>query len=202
MFYAELRLRLNPILRSHGFKGSGRNFLRVRGEAINALNIQASRHSPAAAVNLGLHFAFLPPLWEDAPKPAEGYKEIECDLRSRLTPRSGHDHWWEYGSSQSEAASAAESVARTFIQCGEPLFQRFDTAALVVEELSVEALASRGLEGFPWRSTKPRLALTLARLSQHLGQRQQSAAYASYGLENLGLATRLRSPLEQLAHAT
>lgn len=201
-FDSELRTRFNPVLRTLGFKGSGRNFLRVRGETINAINIQGSRHGGSVAVNLGLHFAFLPPLWTDTPKSANTFKEIDCDLRTRLTPKPGYDYWWEYGQDEADAAAAATSVVNTFVKFGETTFERFNTPERVLDAVGIELLTASTLTEFPWNSTKPRLALTLARICNHLGKDQQRVAYAQIGLTKLGRATGLRAYLEQLANAS
>lgn len=65
--------------------------------------------------------------------------------------------------------------------------------------VSVEALERRDSRGFPWRVTKVRMALAMARINQHLGKPIEARSFAEFGLRNLGRAVAVRSVLEALA---
>lgn len=82
-----LRQELVPRLRELGFKGSGKNFRRVCGETINAINVQGSSTGTRFYVNLGLHFTFLPAGYGVELLPADKIKEIDCEFRWRLDPQ-------------------------------------------------------------------------------------------------------------------
>jgi Domain of unknown function (DUF4304) len=202
VFLNHIKEYLAPKLRLVAFKGSGQNFLRVRGELINAVNIQGSRWGEAACVNLGLHFTFLPQSWRDDPQTTKKWREVDCEFRARLSPRRGYDHWWKYGSSHAEAKRAAEDVVETYFSKGEALFELFEQPTAIV---SAVTLGDRRIErsaDFVWHATEVRLALAIARIHQHLGNMADCRANANFGLSKIRRAERLRSPLEALANAT
>ena len=55
-----LKHNLAPLLRSDGFKGSGKTFRRFENELIHVVNIQGSRYGSMCCVNLAVHLSFLP----------------------------------------------------------------------------------------------------------------------------------------------
>ncbi len=201
-FNAALKTEVAPALRVLGFKGSGQNFLRVAGEVINAINIQPSKSGDAAYVNLGLHFAFLPPCWTEESRPIAKWREPDCEFRVRLSPRPGFDHFWNYGPGQAEAVSAARSIVAIYCEIGESLFERFRDPVAVANAVSCEMLESGSVKGFPWRLTTVRMALALSRINQRLGKNAESMRFAEFGLGHHGRAAGLKSALQRLANAT
>ena len=53
VFFDVLKSEFAPKLRELGFSGSGQHFRRVRGEIINAINIQGNKYGNSCAVNWG-----------------------------------------------------------------------------------------------------------------------------------------------------
>src|SRR5512139_920033 len=200
-FYACLKELLAPALRDLGFKGSGQHFLRTSGETLNAINIQGSKYGEGCFVNLGLHFSFLPPCWAEAVDPLRKWKEIDCEFRWRLESEPGHDKLWEYGTRPHKVYEQVQNLIETYANQGEVEFQRFSTCGAVAEAISFERLSGRRLEGLKWTTTEVRYALALARIHAYLGNCAESARFARFGLENLGGATLLKAPLQQLASA-
>jgi len=96
IFYEILKNEFSPKLREVGYQGSGQNFRRVSNETINVVNIQISKYGGSCAVNLGLHFAFLPLNWSAELPVGKKIKEVDCEFRMRLSPKVNHDYWWEY----------------------------------------------------------------------------------------------------------
>ena len=84
-FRERLKIKLAPLLRGHGFSGSGVNFRRHVGDVIQVLNIQGSRYGGSCCVNLAVHLTFLPTVLGDAPDPKK-ITESLCEFRKRLAP--------------------------------------------------------------------------------------------------------------------
>lgn len=195
---AALGLEFLPEIRKLGFKGSGKNFRRVRGETVNAINIQGSTTGTRFYVNLGLHLTFLPAGYGEEAIPANKIKEIDCEFRWRLHPQ---DNWrvdWNYGSTQEESAMISRDALKAYIDYGEPAFQRFPTPAAVAEAMPIAGTWSAA----PLTTTEIRFLLTLARIHRHLGNRDLSRQFANLGLAKLGSATGLHADFELLAQTT
>jgi Domain of unknown function (DUF4304) len=195
---AALRLEFIPALRKLGFKGSGKNFRRVHGETINAINIQGSTTATRFYVNLGLHFTFLPPAY-GSEIPAHKLKEIDCEFRWRLHAKDNWKTDWIYGTSAEESAAIARKVLRAYLDFGEPAFHRFPTAEAVANLVPPEAVRSKKWNISPLTTTEIRLLLTLARIHRHLGNTVVAREIAQIGLSRLGGATGLRGDFESLA---
>jgi hypothetical protein len=188
-----------PALREMGFVGSGRHFRRIRGEVIHALWIQGDKYGGRCAVNLGLHLSFLPVSAEGGPPPANEIKAAECAFTTRLAPGRAIDHWWRYGGLLRSPVRSARHLIETYAESGEPLFQRYATVEAVGDMASPDALRSGWAGAGFAAATGPRLALTLARIHQHLGDETQARIYAEVGLAQLGSAKALEAPLRQIA---
>jgi hypothetical protein len=89
-FREQLKRKLAPLLRGHGFSGSGVNFRRHVGDVIQVLNIQGSRYGGSCCVNLAVHLTFLPTVLGDPPD-AKKITESLCEFRKRLAPDGEFD---------------------------------------------------------------------------------------------------------------
>lgn len=201
LFRGALRRRLNPVLRSLGFRGSGGHFIRTRGVTINALNIQGSKSADGCFLNLGLHFDFLPPNWLMSPRPDWKWKEIDCELRWRVRAPNRDGDMWPYGETAQEAEQQAADLVEQYSSVGEPVFERFASPAAVAEVVTLETLRKGRFEHAPWHTTQVREAMTMARIHQWLGSPDRAAEFARLGLEHLGSAAGLRATLLELAGA-
>jgi hypothetical protein len=95
-----------------GFKGSGRHFLRIDHEFVQAVNLQGSRYGGKFAVNLGLQPLGIPNVVGDETDP-KTIKEIECAVRYRLS-EDDMDTWWSYTSDPATMIQAASAAADMF----------------------------------------------------------------------------------------
>lgn len=207
LFAAAIRETFAPALRQLGFSGSGRHFRRQRGDVIDAINVQASRHGDASCINLGLHFTCLPTGVPEQRPELQAWREIDCEFRTRLVPAGESDHWWRHGSTPEENRAAAQDIVRLYLAAGEPLFQQFPTSRAFADSCSTDALVrrqNRPTASFPWHSTDVRAALALARIHRHHGNVAQSQRFAALCLqlaEGGPLAEDLRTELKALAAA-
>ena len=190
-FYALLRDRFAPELRKLGFKGSGSHFRRIRGDVINAINIQGNKYGGSCAVNLGLHLAFLPVNWKLEVPDLSTIKEIDCEFRTRLTPGRKSDYWWKYDGLFTSPQKQVDHLVDTYLRDGEPLFAGFDTVEKIAQMCSVDEVSKGKLRQAFGPVSAVRAALTIARVHQHLGNETLAKAYARAGLENIGHASSL-----------
>jgi len=191
IFYALLREQFAPELRSLGFKGSGGNYRRIRGEVINTINIQGNRYGGSSAVNLGLHLAFLPCCWNNEIPDVATIKEADCEFRTRLAPKWRSDYWWKYEGLLVSPRREVEHLVQTYLQIGEPAFSGYDTVDKIAGMLSVDdVLSGKFLTRFGG-VTAVRGALTMARVHRYLGNTGLARDFANAGLKNLGRATAL-----------
>ncbi len=197
-FYGVLRDEFAPELRKLGFKGSGSNFLRIRGDVINAVNIQGNKYGGSSAVNLGLHLAFLPLYWNDQPPDVAKIKEVDCEFRNRLVPKGQSDYWWKYGGLFTSPSKQVNHLIETYHRVGEPAFAKYDTVEKIAEMVSVDDISSNEFIHVFGGITNVRAALTMARVNEHIGELRLAQAFAQVGLENLGRATVLEVQFKEI----
>jgi len=199
-FATELKISFYPRLRAAGFAGSGQHFCRVRGEVLQAVNLQGNRHGGSCAVNLGIHLAFLPVVAGDLPD-SHGIQEIACEFRRRLAGPGMSDAWWNYGDSTAETTASVASLSEMFFAVADPWFERFSTAVAVADVLNHARISSGTFCPELAYLAPVRAALTGARIHAHLGHGDESRRLATWGLANLGQASALKDALEKLAQA-
>lgn len=198
VFYGLLRDEFAPKLRELGFKGSGSNFRRIRGEVINTINIQGNKYGGSSAVNLGLHLTFLPVNWKDQLPDTKKIKELDCEFRNRLAPKGKHDYWWKYETLFKSPSKQVSHLIDTYLKVGEPAFSKYDTVEKVADMISIEEIFSDNYIKAFGGMTEVRAALTMARIHQHLGDSDLARAFASAGMANLGRATVLEPQFREV----
>ncbi len=193
VFYGLLRDEFAPKLRELGFKGSGSNFRRIRGEVINTINIQGNKYGGSSAVNLGLHLTFLPVTWADQLPDPKNVKEVECVFRRRLAPGRRSDYWWKYTGIFNSPSKKVSHLIDTYLTIGEPEFSRFDTVEKMVNMIALSDIRFGNYIKVFGGVTEVGAALTMARIHAHLGNNSEARAFANAGLENLGRAIALKT---------
>ena len=196
-----LRERFVPRLRAAGFKGSGQNFLRIRGETINAIYIQGSRFAGQCCVNLGIHYTFLQPTWAVEPTAVQKWREGDCEFGWRLSPRDKYDHWWSYGTTLAETIESASELIDTYATSGEPLLERFSRIEAIAAALSPISIRDPRNAPVPWKKPTALHALALARIHKQLGNLDLCREYAHVGLATSGKFPGHKPALEELANA-
>lgn len=198
IFYGLLRDEFAPELRKLGFKGSGSNFRRIRGDVVNTVNIQGNKYGGSSAVNLGLHLAFLPVYWNNENPDLSKIKEVDCEFRNRLAPRGKRDYWWKYGGLFSSSTKQVSHLIETYLHVGEPAFSKYDTTAKVANMISIEEIFSGNYIEVFGGITEVRAALTMARVHEHMGNPDLARAFATAGMTSLGRATVLKPQFEEI----
>jgi hypothetical protein len=184
-FRAQLKERLNPLLRGVGFFGSGTTFRRLSDDVIRLVHVQGSRYGGSCCVNLAMHLTFLPTVLGDPTDPKK-ITEPLCEFRKRLAPDGRSDHWWDYGATEQEAAASVESLVDLFRRVALPHFERFRTFPGPFAGITPQVIISGDFRLLPGNMTAARAALVMARISAHLGQQGQAREFAEVGLASLG----------------
>src|SRR5690349_16195238 len=164
VFFDVLKSEFAPKLRELGFTGSGQHFRRVRGEIINAINIQGNKYGGSCAVNLGLHLTFLPLNWRNVLPDPRKIKEIECEFRTRLSRDMKSGYWWKYGRALASSTKSARDLIATYLESGEPHFRRYDSIEKIASMISMDDVNQDAYLNSFGGITSVRAALTMARI--------------------------------------
>lgn len=160
-----------PVVRSAGFKGSGRHFRRVEGEFVQLVNLQGSQWGGAFAVNLGIQPIAYPDVL-GRPVDVKTIKEIDCILRRRLSRYT--DKWWSYTDQPESMMGAAKAAALMFSEVGLKLFDEQSGPAAPVFTLAAADFDSvgRSFSGFNIPIVQ------LAEIRRARGQVEEANAFA------------------------
>lgn len=201
-FYDELKENFIPILRQSGFKGSGQNYRRVNGEAIYAINIQNNKYGGSCCINIGVHFTFLPVVWDSKKMPdVKSIKEVDCEFRYRLSPKNKPDYWWPFKGEGlfGNPSKSVEHLCKTFNDSVVEFLDQYRDLENVTSKFPISSLESGEFVDVLGGVVAVRGALTMARIYQHTGQLDLQKQYAKVGLSILGKANALKAELECLA---
>jgi len=173
-------------MRRMGFKGSGFRFTRDSDGFLFVIGIQGSNWGPSCCVEFGVQ-----------PKAirTNGFNEIdfkrlkyyECELRTRLSPRQGHDHWWKYSPKSSENIRTALEIAKLVEDQALPTILFFEVNPRILETIEVADLTERNgslakkLRISGLGTTYTRLAWVLARINEN-ADLSKAKEFAEFGL--------------------
>lgn len=109
-------LGLSSLLKTHGFRKSGRTWHKVVGDDWQIVNVQASTGNSGEqgkfAVNLGVYCAQVAALAGEG-KPQGAPKEPDATVRKRLGVLAHeYDHWWAVGPTTNLDEIASDVVAK------------------------------------------------------------------------------------------
>ena len=123
-----LRRHLVPVVCAQGFEPSGSVFRRVQGDRIDIVSLQGSRSRRQCCVNLGVHYASLPPAGRPGGvQPTDGrFRHHDCTHRAILHEPGETDHWWSYGVDDATAEESAANLVDTYRRHAELFFEQFD----------------------------------------------------------------------------
>ncbi len=192
-FLKLLSVKLYPILREAGFKGSGTTLRRHDGCFHHIVHVQGSTSSTACYINLGAHLDFLPAEGGGAFSPKD-FREPSCSFRERLQSRE--DDKWRYGHSETAALSSSQEMIEAWKAQGQDFFKRFGSGneAANLERLVLE------IEG---SAVHPYRALIGARIAAHVGDTGRALRIATSAVEQVAAqATGLRAELNEFIRLT
>jgi hypothetical protein len=173
-----------PYLKEQGFSCQGiKNYRRFQKPFIHCVNLQARSDGKAICVNMGVHLDFLPVSGRLEIPSVDEIKEINCCIRTRLSPMGQSDCWWV----ADPAMNQVELIKQLFQEQGIAFFEKFRLFPDVFGLVTIEDIESGNtMKVFPGK-TRVGMAMLLARVNDHIGQKEKSIQFAQYGLRNVGL---------------
>lgn len=184
--------RVDQTIGPLGFKWSkAGTWVRVIGERVDLIWLQARTGAPLFCVNLGVHYTFLPQCGTEAP--IVDYWRIEypeCEIKLRLEDVSGeHMQWWPF--SEDSVALVSTLIAERV----EGIFAAYDlrnVLTICVDTIRNDQCALTG------KLVKVRAALLMARIHEHIGNKDQALVFARFGIEVAGMAVGPKRALKDL----
>jgi hypothetical protein len=189
------RSRFNDVLEASffpelcvlGFKGNTWCRRRLVEPFLHCVRVQDSSDHARVYLNIGVHITTLP-----APEmgrvPLEKMTDEHCEIRDRLNPQSRKGEWTPWWL-KTDPEKATSEMLQLFKAKALPFFDQFQSFPGVLDSITVADIesgkASRILAGM----TDVRMALLLARLHEHLGNKDKVMTFAEYGLRVAGRAT-------------
>ncbi|MCX2679956.1 DUF4304 domain-containing protein [Galbibacter sp. EGI 63066] len=171
-------IKLAPYLRANGWKGSGFNFVKVGKPITKVLTIQPSSAGGKFCIEIGIYFDFIKLNKNKEPKKL---KTWDLEFRTRLTPESESDYWWNFPKSELEESKVFKNIIRLFETRGQDYFNSYNDWRENFFNISPSDIEEKKV----WKHipmTKIRTALFLARMHDHFGNPEKVKPLAEYGL--------------------
>jgi hypothetical protein len=173
---------LQQSLSSFGFRrSSAGTWNRRNGEELNVNWFQKHSTDPSFCVNLGVHYTFLPKAGTEAPITGDSIEQPDCEIKLRLTETpAAKDQWWPI------SEQSINGICGLIESRGIAVFDSYRLSGPIVtmEGKDIEA----GNLGLLSAMTKVRACLLLARLHEHLGNRDKCVDAATCGIKVAGMA--------------
>jgi len=190
-----LKAEFVPNLRRLGFKGTGNRFTRLRSPFIDCVWLWT--YNRQIRIEVALHTTFWPTVLGKTPD-VKRLHVADCDFRKTIAPPTRGGFGWSYGESPEQSSRTVMAMARAYEEKGETTLAKFQTLPgpfALITEADVDSGIVK--TAFDWQGPV-RVAMRLAQMYEYLGQPTKALAFARAGLRNLGQATRLKEPLEEI----
>ena len=183
---------ISEALTSAGFRRTAPGtWKRRRGYDLNVIQFQKQSAAETFCVNLGIHYVFLPKAGSEGPLEGDEIDLPDCEVKLRLTARpSDKDQWWSI--SETSIAQTSDLL----ISRGLSVFDAY-RAAGEISAMDVRSIESGNL-GLLAPITKVRACLLIARLQEHLGNKEKCIEVASVGVKLAGMAVGPKRALENI----
>jgi hypothetical protein len=191
-----VKVHLAPVLRGEGFKGSGRNYRRVVGDLIQALNVQGSRYDGQFAINMGIQPIAIPDVLGSQVEPMK-MTEPYCEFRRRLS-ETGGDQWWSHTDTQESMDQAVKVATSVYANVGRALFAAMSGPSCPLHTVTPAQFAADTFTFHGFGSTNTRMAFALARLRKAQNRPEECGAFADIALRDIGRGFALIEELEGL----
>lgn len=197
---SSIKDHLSPVLKSDGFLGSGRTFRRISEDLIHVVQVQGSRYGGKFAVNLGIQPRCIPDVVGNSPDVTKIREEL-CEFRRRLSEAKS-DQWWDHDGSRESMDAAVRAAASVYVTVGRRLFSELSGPESPLHKVTPGQFDAGQYSFSGFRSTKVRMARSLALMRQSVGNLIDANAFARIALASLGNACALRAEMEELHRAT
>ncbi len=191
-FDSLVKTQLVPLIRMHGFQGSGAQFVRRLGPVVQVVTLRT--RGQATTVHLGVHHEGLG-LSKRAKPTAQ-----DCPLRVQLEDFAGNDSFG-FGSTKAHATSSVTAMTEMMKVEGLRFFAALEPDALPAQ---IKHLARAGYEAFaPLGPAGP--PETWATLASHLRDARSAKAFAAQAKRRdrrFAEARRRRDRIDRIINAT
>lgn len=201
---------LASALHELGFSGTDHHFVRVdQNHVIYTIVIQADKYGGSCVVELGVHFDFLPNSSGQF-IPASKLTVYDCEFRTRIIHELGwfqskilnkkaNEVWFRYGDTEDESKAVLDKMKGMIVSQGTMYFSQFRDFPNPINSITTKELSHRTKRldryGAP---LNVRLALLIARTHAFLGNTEEAANFARWGLSNIGKSTGLNQEFTEI----
>jgi hypothetical protein len=163
---------------------------RRSGDDLNVVWLQKNSSAESFCVNLGVHYTFLSRAGIEG-RLGEVIELPDCEIKLRLTAQAtAKDQWWPLNS------ESIREVVDLMKSRGLVVFDSYRLAGPVVG-IKVKDVEGGNL-GLLSSLTKVRACLLLARMHEHLGNRDKCIEAASVGIRLAGMAVGPKKALKEI----
>ncbi|MBU0761023.1 MAG: DUF695 domain-containing protein [Nanoarchaeota archaeon] len=184
-FKSLLKEKFSLMMRKHGFKGSGFNYVK---EASNhykhIVTIQASKYGCSCCIELGVFVDYFSKLEWNKELKDESIRAWDCEFRMRLTPDKKEDFWWEYGKTKKDALASIDNMIELFENKAFVLFDKFNSFPKPLISLTVKDLENKKHRELESHSAL-RVSLLIASTYKLLGNKNKSKQFANWGFKQI-----------------
>ncbi|MEI8381396.1 MAG: DUF4304 domain-containing protein [Planctomycetota bacterium] len=131
--------------------GKDATYLRRDGDQIHAINFQGSMHGHEFTVNVGFHYAFIPPKFYERCVALPEFSLLDCVVHTRISSLLSYktDKWFEYGRDRDSLLSSLTLCATTCLTAFQQISERWRDSAAMLSDFPDDSF-SKGLNG-DWR---------------------------------------------------
>jgi hypothetical protein len=191
MIYSEFVTLFPEPLAPEFHRTSPGHWIRQIGDTLNAVWIQKHSSGLSCCVNLGVHYSFVPKVGTGELASNGTIEQAECEIKFRLTSNDQVcDQWWPI------SPTAVSQIVDLFVRRGLPTLNSYGLHEGILK--IVPSDIEQGNATLLTNLTRVRACLLLARLHDHMGNRQKCAEAASAGLRHAGKAVGPKVALQRL----
>jgi len=163
---------------------------RRSGDDLNVVWLQKNSLAESFCVNLGIHYTFLSKAGTESPL-GEVIDLPDCEIKLRLTAQATvKDQWWPLNS------QSIREVVELMKSRGLAIFDAYRLAGPIAEMEAKDV--EGGNLGLLSSLTKIRACLLLARMHEHLGNRDKCIEAATVGIRLAGMAVGPKKALKEI----
>jgi len=188
-FKKQIGQSLGQQLRDLGFKGSGFDYLMDTEDFLFAIGIQGNRYGGQCCVELGIQPKNLN---TDGSRflDFKKMKYVDCEFRTRLSPRGQGDFWWTYDDDENKNRKLADDIVQTIRDFAIPVIKKIKDNPDFLEEIEPEDLDNlyngkfNKLNGLNLMTTEIRMAWALTKALEKKNF-LKAKMFAQYGLSKI-----------------
>lgn len=201
---------LAPTLHELGFSGTDHHFVKIDpNHVVNTILIQTDKYGGSCVVELGVHYDFLPNSTGEV-TPAGRLTVYDCEFRTRIVHELGwfqskilrkrvSEVWFRYGDTEDESKAILSKMKGMIVSQGTMYFSQFRDFPNPIKSITTKELSHRTKRldhyGAP---LNVRLALLIARTHAFLGNTEEAANFARWGLRNIDKSTGLTQDFTEI----